>query len=95
MLTPLAPWVALAGTDTTVTLIPIAAAISLPQTTNVIPVPGSLGVYDMLLAGVLSLTTGTPVAGAATAALIVRTFKLLVSLGCGGVTTRFLHDVRA
>ncbi|MCO8267758.1 MULTISPECIES: lysylphosphatidylglycerol synthase transmembrane domain-containing protein [unclassified Haloferax] len=94
LITSLALWVALAGTGTTVAFLPIVAVIPLPQAASVVPIPGSLGAYDVLLAGALSLTTGAPAAGAAAAVLVVRTFELLVSLGCGGVATGFLRGFR-
>ncbi|RLM82159.1 UPF0104 family protein, partial [Halobellus sp. Atlit-38R] len=74
-------WVALAGTGTTASLIPIIAMIPFPQAVSIVPVPGSVGTYDVLLAGALVLTTGAPAAGAAAAVFVVRTFELGVSLG--------------
>lgn len=94
LLTAGALWVALAGTGTTVALLPIVAVIPLPQAASVVPIPGSLGTYDILLAGALVLTTGAPAAGAAAAVLVVRTLGLGVSLGGGGLATGFLRGFR-
>lgn len=93
--TSLAPRVTPVGTDTTVAFIPIVAVILLPRATNVVPVPGGLGAYDVFLVGALSLMTDVPAAGATATMLIVRTFELLVPLGCGGVATELLHGVQA
>lgn len=79
----------------TVAPVPIVAVIPLPQTVGVASVPGSLGAYDALLAGTLSPTTGTSVAGAAAVVLVMWMFELLASLGCGDVAAGFLRDVRA
>jgi uncharacterized membrane protein YbhN (UPF0104 family) len=94
LLTAAAIWVALAGTGTTVSLLAVVAVIPLPQAASVVPIPGSLGAYDLLLAGALVLTTGAPAAGAAAAVLVVRTFGLGVSLGGGGLATGFLRGFR-
>jgi uncharacterized membrane protein YbhN (UPF0104 family) len=72
----------------------VAAVVPLPQAASVVPVPGSVGTYDVLLGGALALTTGAPVAGAAAAVLIVRTFEFAVWLGGGGLATAFLRGWR-
>lgn len=94
LLTATALWVALAGTGSAVALVPVAAVVPLPQAASVVPVPGSVGTYDVLLGGALALTTGAPVAGAAAAVLIVRTFEFAVWLGGGGLATAFLRGWR-
>ncbi len=94
LLTAVALWVALAGTGTPVALVPIVAVIPLPQAASVVPIPASLGAYDLLLGGALVLMTGAPAAGAAAAVLVVRTFKLGVSLAGGGLATGFLRGWR-
>ena len=91
VLTATALWVALGGTAESVALIAIVAVIPLPQAASVVPVPGSLGAYDVLLAGALAVVTGVPTAAAAAAVLVVRTFELATSLGLGGVATAFLR----
>ena len=94
LLTAGALWVALSGTDTSVALVAIVALVPLPQAASVVPVPGSLGAYDLLLAGALVATTGAPAANAAAAVLVVRTFGLGVSLAGGGVAVAFLRGWR-
>ncbi|MFC7068806.1 lysylphosphatidylglycerol synthase transmembrane domain-containing protein [Halobaculum lipolyticum] len=94
LLTATALWVALAGTGETVALVALVAVIPLPQAASVVPIPGSLGAYDVLLAGALVVVTGVPTASAAAAVLIVRTFELATSLGVGGVATAFLRGWR-
>jgi uncharacterized membrane protein YbhN (UPF0104 family) len=91
LLTAGALWLALAGTGTTVALLPIVAAVPLPQVASVVPVPASLGAYDVLLAGTLVAMTGAPSAGAATAVLVVRAVGLPVAIGGGGLAVAFLR----
>jgi uncharacterized membrane protein YbhN (UPF0104 family) len=94
VLTAAALYVALAGTGTTVALVPIVAIVPLPQAASVLPVPASIGAYDLLLAGALVVMTGTPAADATAAVLVVRTFGVGVSLAGGGVATGFLRGWR-
>ena len=94
LLTAAALWVALAGTGTTVAILPIVAVVPLPQAASALPVPASLGAYDILLAGALVLMTGAVLADATAAALVVRTFSLTVALVGGGVATGFLRGWR-
>lgn len=84
-------WVAFAGTDTSVALVAIVALVPLPQAASVVPIPGSLGAYDLLLAGGLVAVAGVSEASAAAAVLVVRTFALAVSLGGGGLAVAFLR----
>jgi uncharacterized membrane protein YbhN (UPF0104 family) len=93
-LTASALWIALSGTGTGVALVVVVALVPLPQAASVVPIPGSLGAYDLLLAGALVATTGAPAAGAAAAVLVVRTFGLGVSLAGGGVAVAFLRGWR-
>lgn len=95
LLTAGALWAALSGTGTGVALAAIVALVPLPRAASVVPIPGSLGAYDLLLAGALVATTGAPAAGAAAAVLVVRTFELGVSLAGGGVAVAFLRGRRA
>jgi uncharacterized membrane protein YbhN (UPF0104 family) len=85
---------ALAGTGTPVALLPVVAVVPLPQAASVVPIPASLGAYDVLLAGALVAVTGAPAAGAAAAVLVVRTLSLLVSLAAGGASAAFLRGWR-
>lgn len=91
VLTAGALWVALAGTGTTVALLPLVAVVPIPQAASVVPVPASLGAYDVLLAGVLVAMTGAPAVGAATAVLVVRAVSLPVAVGGGGLAVAFLR----
>jgi uncharacterized membrane protein YbhN (UPF0104 family) len=90
-LTAVALWVALSGTGTGVALVAVVALVPLPQAASVVPIPGSLGAYDLVLAGALVATTGAPATSAAAAVLVVRTFELGVSLGGGGLAVAFLR----
>ncbi|SDL96662.1 Lysylphosphatidylglycerol synthase TM region [Halogranum gelatinilyticum] len=94
LLTAAALWVALAGTGTTVALLPILVVIPLPQVASVVPIPGSIGAYDILLGGALVAMTGAPAAGAAAAVLVVRTMTLPFGLSVGGVCVAFLRGWR-
>jgi uncharacterized membrane protein YbhN (UPF0104 family) len=94
LLTAGALWVALAGTGTGVAFVPVLALVPLPQAASVVPIPGSLGAYDVLLAGALVAVTAASGAGAAAAVLVVRTFGLLVSIGGGGLAVAFLKGWR-
>ena len=60
VLTATALWIALAGSTNAVVFVPILVIISLPRVASVIPIPGSLGTYDVLLSGALALVTGAP-----------------------------------
>lgn len=94
VLTAAALYVALAGTGTAVALVPIVAVVPLPQTASVLPVPASLGAYDLLLGGALVVMTAAPAAGAAAAVLVVRTLGVSVALTGGGLATGFLRGWR-
>ncbi|GGL66430.1 lysylphosphatidylglycerol synthase domain-containing protein [Halocalculus aciditolerans] len=94
LLTATALWVALAGTGTPAALLPIVAIVPLPQAASVVPIPASLGAYDVLLAGAVVLMTGVPADAAAAAVLVVRTFGLLTAVGGGGLATAFLRGWR-
>ena len=93
-LTAGALWIALSGTGTGVALVAVVALIPLPQAASVVPIPGSLGAYDLLLAGALVATTGAPAASAAAAVLVVRTFGIGVALAGGGLAVAFLRGWR-
>jgi uncharacterized membrane protein YbhN (UPF0104 family) len=95
LLTAGALWVALSGTGTDVALVALVALVPLPQAASVVPIPASLGAYDLLLAGGIVAVTGAPVAGASAAVLIVRTFELGVSLAGGGLAVAFLRARRS
>jgi len=94
-LTASALWVALSAAEPGVALITIVALIPLPQAASVVPIPGSIGAYDLLLVGALVATTGVPAASATAGVLVVRTFELGVSLGCGGSAVAFLRARRS
>jgi uncharacterized membrane protein YbhN (UPF0104 family) len=87
-------WVALAGTGTTVPVLPLVALMPLPQVAGVVPVPASLGAYDGLLSGGLVLAVGVPAATAAAAVLVVRSVSLPFWLVAGGVAAAFLRGWR-
>jgi hypothetical protein len=87
-------WAALAGTGSAVLLLPILAVVPLPQVASVVPIPGSLGAYDVLLGGAIVLMTGAPAGAAAAAVLLVRTVSLPFGLAAGGVCAAFLRGWR-
>lgn len=94
VLVALALWTALAGTGTPAPLLPILAVVTLPEAASVVPLPASLGAYDVLLAGALVLVTGAPSAAAAAAVLVVRTVSLPFRLSVGGVAVALLRGWR-
>jgi uncharacterized membrane protein YbhN (UPF0104 family) len=79
-----------------VALAPIVVVVPLPQAATVVPVPASLGTYDVLLGGALALTTGAPAAVAAAAVVVFRGLTLLFGLATGGFCAALLRgwDVR-
>jgi uncharacterized membrane protein YbhN (UPF0104 family) len=90
----LALWVALSAAGPAVGLVALVAVVPLPQVASVVPVPASLGAYDVLLASLIALAAGVSAAGAAAAVLVVRTVALSVSLVCGGVAIGLLRGWR-
>lgn len=85
-LTATALWVALTGLGVDSVFLPILIVIPLPQVANVIPIPGSLGAYDVLLGGALVAVTGVPTAVAtATVLLFGRSHSRLALLLEGSV----------
>jgi uncharacterized membrane protein YbhN (UPF0104 family) len=94
VLTATALWVALSGAGAPVAWLPIVVVIPLPQAASVVPVPASLGAYDLLLAGALTLVTGAPGAAAAAAVLVLRTATIPFGLGAGGLCVAFLRGWR-
>ena len=85
VLIAVALWTALAGTGTAVVLLPIVAIVPLPQVASVIPIPGSLGAYDVLLSGALVLVTGAAPAATVAAVFLLRTISLPFGLAAGGL----------
>lgn len=94
ILTAGALWVALAGTGATAPYFAIVALVPLPQAASAIPVPASLGTYDILLAGGLTIVTGIATVETAAAVLIVRTVGLPLRLAAGGISVGFLRGWR-
>ncbi|MFC7080405.1 lysylphosphatidylglycerol synthase domain-containing protein [Halorussus caseinilyticus] len=94
LLTAAALWVALAGTGTPVGLLPIVALIPLPQVASVVPVPASVGAYDVLLGGALAVVTGAPAPATAAAVVVVRTVSIPFGLSAGGLSAAFLRGWR-
>lgn len=95
LLTAAAIWVALAGVGDATLFVPILVIVPLPQVASVVPIPGSIGAYDLLLGGALVLVAGAT-AGAATAAvLVVRTISLPFGGIAGGFCVAYLRGWRA
>jgi len=61
---------------------------------SVVPIPGSLGAYDLLVGGALVLVTSAPAAAAAAAVLVVRTVALPFGATTGGVCASLLPGWR-
>lgn len=72
----------------------VVALVPFPQAASVVPVPGSIGAYDVLLSGALVVATGAPVAATAAAVLVVRTVSLPFGLSAGGLSVAFLRGWR-
>jgi uncharacterized membrane protein YbhN (UPF0104 family) len=94
LLTAGALWIALAGTGTPAPLLPVIVLIPLPQVASVVPIPGSVGAYDVLLSGALVAAVGVPGVAAAAAVLLVRTTMLPFALVSGGVAVALLRGWR-
>ncbi|AHG02169.1 hypothetical protein HALLA_19920 (plasmid) [Halostagnicola larsenii XH-48] len=94
LLTAAALWVAFAGLGVDSVFLPILVIIPLPQIASVVPIPGSLGAYDLLLGGALVVVTGVPTAVATAAVLLVRTLTLPFSAIAGGVCVSYLRGWR-
>lgn len=93
-LTAAAFWVALSGSDVAVAFLPILVAVPLPQVASVVPIPASLGAYDLLVAGALVVVTGAATATATAAVLVVRTVALPFGAIVGGVCAASLRGWR-
>jgi hypothetical protein len=94
LLTATALWVALDGTGQTAALLPIVVLVPLPQAASVVPIPASLGAYDVLLSGALTVVVGVSVVPATAAVLLVRTATIPFGLGVGGVCAAFMRGWR-
>jgi hypothetical protein len=94
LLTATALWVALDGTGQTAALLPIVVLVPLPQAASVVPIPASLGAYDVLLAGVLTAVTGVALVPATAAVVLVRTTSIPFGLGAGGLCAAFMRGWR-
>ncbi|SFS91339.1 lysylphosphatidylglycerol synthase transmembrane domain-containing protein [Halostagnicola kamekurae] len=94
LLTASALWVAFVGLGADSVFLPILVIIPLPQIASVVPIPGSLGAYDLLLGGALVVVTGVPGAVATAAVLLVRTLTLPFSAIAGGICVSYLRGWR-
>ncbi|KOX97104.1 MULTISPECIES: lysylphosphatidylglycerol synthase domain-containing protein [Halorubrum] len=93
-LTAAALWVALSGLGVESAFLPILVLVPLPQIASVVPIPGSLGAYDLLLGGALTVVAGVPGAAATAAVLVVRTLALPFSGIAGGLCVASLRGWR-
>ncbi|MEZ3115960.1 lysylphosphatidylglycerol synthase domain-containing protein [Halobaculum sp. MBLA0147] len=91
LLTAGALWVALAGTGSTAAYVPLVALVPLPQVASVVPIPGSVGAYDLLLVGAIVAVVAVPASAATAAVLVVRTTALPVAFVVGGVAAATLR----
>lgn len=87
-------WAALEAVGVAVPLVPIVAIVPLPRLSVVLPVPASLGAYDVFLGGALVVMTGAPADGAAAAVVLFRTLAITFALAAGGVAVAFLRGWR-
>jgi len=94
LLTATALWVALTGLGFDSVFLPILVVIPLPQVASAVPIPGSLGAYDVLLGGALVVVTGVPSAVATAAVLLFRTLSLPFSALVGGLCVGYLRGWR-
>jgi uncharacterized membrane protein YbhN (UPF0104 family) len=94
VLTAAALWVALAGTGSATVLLALVAVVPLPQIASVVPVPGSVGAYDVLLSGAVVVAVGTSAPAATAAVLVVRTVSLPFAVTAGGFAVAFLRGWR-
>jgi hypothetical protein len=94
LLTATVLWVALDGTGQTAALLSIVVLVPLPQAASVVPVPASLGAYDVFLAGVLTVVTGVALVPATAAVVLVRTAAIPFGLGAGGLCAAFMRGWR-
>lgn len=93
-LTAAALWIALSGLGVDSVFLPILVIVPLPQVASVIPIPGSLGAYDLLLGGALVVAAGVPGTAATAAVLVVRTLALPFSGIAGGISVVYLRGWR-
>ncbi|WP_121743510.1 lysylphosphatidylglycerol synthase domain-containing protein [Natronorubrum halophilum] len=94
VLTGAALWVALTGVGVDAAFLPILVIVPLPQIASVVPIPGSLGAYDVLLGGALVLVTGAAATAATAAVLVVRTVTLPFGAIAGGICVAYLRGWR-
>jgi uncharacterized membrane protein YbhN (UPF0104 family) len=94
LLVAVALWTLLTALGAPVAVLPILVVVPLPQAATVVPVPASLGAYDLLLGGALVVTTGAPSAAVATAVLLFRTASLSFGLATGGPCAALLRGWR-
>lgn len=94
LLVAAALWTALVGTGSATALLPLVVLVPLPQVASVVPIPGSLGAYDVLLGGAVVLVTGVPAAAATAAVLVVRTVSVPFAVLVGGLAAAFLRGWR-
>jgi hypothetical protein len=69
------------------TLLVIAAIIPIAQIATIVPVPGSIGVYDAFTAGIIHLLTGVSLPTATVAVTVPRSLGLIFTILFGTVAT--------
>lgn len=94
LLTAAALWVALTGLGITSVFLPVLVIVPLPQVASVVPIPGSLGAYELLLGGALVIVIGIPAVVATAAVLVIRTLSLPFSGIAGGISVAYLRGWR-
>ncbi|MFB6298938.1 MAG: lysylphosphatidylglycerol synthase domain-containing protein [Halobacteriales archaeon] len=94
ILTATALWVALLGGGDPVFFLPLVVIIPLPQIASVVPIPASLGAYDVFLGGAIGFVTSVSPAAAAVAVLLVRSIMIPFGLTAGGLAVAFLRGWR-
>lgn len=90
----LAYWSLLVATGSPAALLAVVVVVPLPQAASVVPIPASLGTYDLVMVGALVVSTGATAVAATTAVLILRTLTITFAVGAGGVSVAFLRGWR-
>lgn len=93
-LTAATVWVAMIGVGSPVAFLPILVIVPLPQIASVVPIPGSLGAYDLLMGGGLALVTGAGFPAATAAVFVMRTVALPFRAIAGGSSAAALRGWR-
>jgi len=87
-------WSLFVATGVPVALLPIVVVVPLPQAASLVPIPASIGTYDLVMVGALLVATGVTAAAATPAVLVVRTLTVCFAVAVGGLSVTFLRGWR-